>query len=145
MAAPLSFRAAPTSLAISPGSPQKQKFLHLCEIRCKDYTCISNVLPETVDLFTSVLPLLTSWLSTDSLVMPSNALDGIDLKTSYKYHWSLPCSDQHWFFRKHFYSQGFPFFPLRLFCNWVFHAPYRIIPVQFLPTLQQTRSYCLLY
>ena len=39
------------------GRPQRQSFMRLCGIRCKDYTCISDVLPEDA-FFTNVLPLL---------------------------------------------------------------------------------------
>ena len=45
--------------------------MRLCVIGCKDYICISNVLPEN-GFFTKVLPLLTSVLSTDSLVTLSS-------------------------------------------------------------------------
>lgn len=46
--------------------------MRLCEIRCKDYICISNVLP---DFF--------KFASTDSLVMPSNAPDVIGFPISH--------------------------------------------------------------
>jgi len=46
------------------------------------YIFISNVLPEDV-FFTKVLPLLTSWLSTDSLVTLSSAPEGTALPYSH--------------------------------------------------------------
>ncbi len=56
--------------------------MRLCGTRCKDYICISNVLPEDV-FFTRELPDFTSELSMDSLVSPSKAPDGIGLPGSH--------------------------------------------------------------
>ena len=33
-------------IASLPGRPQRQSIMRLCGIGCKDYTCISSVLPE---------------------------------------------------------------------------------------------------
>ncbi len=56
--------------------------MRLRGIGYKDYTCISNVLPEDV-FFTREPPDFTSELSMDSLVIPSKAPDGIGLPGSH--------------------------------------------------------------
>ena len=62
-------------IASLPGRPQRQSIMRLCGIRGKDYISTSNDVRELPDFF--------KFASTDSLVTPSNAPDGIGFPISH--------------------------------------------------------------
>ena len=72
---PSVIQSRPCPLTISPDSPQGQRFMHFCGIMCKDYIFISTDVSE--------LPDFLKLASTDSLVIPSNAPDGIGFPISH--------------------------------------------------------------